>query len=377
MNKKKVLILYDYFDPAYKAGGPIRSLVNLVKLLSSQFEISILTTNQDHDGSLLDVVPDQWISYGEKSSINYLSEKKRNYRSIKEAIKEVEPHTIYINGIYSLPFVVYPLRFLKERQDIKTIIAPRGMLQKESLSLKPIKKKGYLAFLKYFYLKQDICWHVTTDQEKDDLLKIFKATKSINLIGNVPSFNSVSFSNSPRNKQCTVFGTVALISPMKNVHLILESLKSIDRKIEYQLYGPIKDAGYWEACKRIIEQMPQHISVTYQGELLPDKVPDVIAAFDFYIQPSRSENFGHSIFEAFNQGVPVIISDQTPWQHLAVKNAGWDVDVKSEKSLVSAIEQALKLDEAAYTAYRQGARKVAEEYMAIHDFVSLYKKLLA
>ena len=83
MNKKKVLILYDYFDPAYKAGGPIRSLVNLVKLLRRQLDLHILTTNQDHDESILEVIPDQYVSYSDSAQVMYLSKQKRSYTSIK------------------------------------------------------------------------------------------------------------------------------------------------------------------------------------------------------------------------------------------------------------------------------------------------------
>ena len=41
-----------------------------------------------------------------------------------------------------------------------------------------------------------------------------------------------------------------------------------------------------------------------------------IARSDVFLLPTGGENFGHAIFEALSCGVPVLISDQTPWRGL-------------------------------------------------------------
>ena len=377
MNNKKVLLLYNFFDPAYKAGGPIRSLVNLVKLLEGTIELHVLCTNQDHDGSLLDVESDQWVSYGEATQVQYLSPKNRTYKHIRSIIAKLNPDLVYINGMYSLPFVVFPLRALKRKHAVKMIIAPRGMLQSQALSIKPLKKKLYLFFLKLVYLGEGVHWQVTTAQERTDLINFLKTENNIHLVGNVPTFNRAQLIRTPVKKKVKVFGTVALISPMKNIHLILEALGNIKEELEYHLYGPIKDHAYWQECQDIISKLPLHIKAHYAGEVPPSGVAESISGFDFYIQPSKSENFGHSIFEAFNQGVPVIISDQTPWKNLPTKNAGWDVDLNQQGALLHAVQEALSMDGRTYQQFQQGARKIAEHYMAEHDFVNLYLELFS
>ena len=47
MEKATILILYEFFYPGYKAGGPIQSLVNLVITLGKDFEFKIATTAFD------------------------------------------------------------------------------------------------------------------------------------------------------------------------------------------------------------------------------------------------------------------------------------------------------------------------------------------
>jgi hypothetical protein len=80
----RLLILYDYFDPAYKAGGPIRSLVNLVKVFEEQMDIHILSSDRDHDGTALKVESDRWIAYGKRSKVQYLSVARQNRQYIFE-----------------------------------------------------------------------------------------------------------------------------------------------------------------------------------------------------------------------------------------------------------------------------------------------------
>lgn len=375
MSKKKILIVYDYFDPAYKAGGPIRSLVNLVKLMEELFDFYILTSNQDHDGTTLLVEGDSWISYGKSSQALYMSKKNRGFAAIKKIISEVGPEVVYLNGIYSLPFVVYPLWILRKWNHTKIVIAPRGMLQAEPLSIKPGKKKVYLAVLAHFFLRSDVSWHVTNEQEKLELLKFSKEAQYISVIGNVPNFHENIQTESGASIKKKVFGTVALISPMKNIHLILEALANIPDELEYIIYGPIKDQLYWSECLDLIKELPSNIQVIYKGEIVPDQVGETICGFDYYIQPSKSENFGHSIFEAFNQAIPVIISDQTPWRNLQELKAGWDVNLKNPNPLVSAIKKAIQLDDDTYLKYRFGARKVAEKYMEENDFIQDYQEL--
>lgn len=340
--------------------------------MQTHLDIYVLSTNQDHDGTELDVIADNWLPYGENAKVQYLSKSNRKYGSIKSIMDEVQPDVVYLNGMYSVPFVIYPLIALKQLKHVKTVIAPRGMLQRQSLSIKPLKKKLYLNLLNLFLLNRNVHFHVTTTQEMDELQKFFFQRRHLHLVGNVPSFNPdmASFTETRVNRK--VFGTVALISPMKNIHLILQALKLINDPVEYHIYGPVKDENYWHKCMDIISTIPEHIKVSHQGDIEPGKVDAVISSFDFYIQPSKSENFGHSIFEAFNQGIPVIISDQTPWKSLKEKQAGWDVDLREHSALRIAMEEALGMDDVTYVKYRNGARKIAEQYMQEHDFVQLY-----
>ena len=125
--------------------------------------------------------------------------------------------------------------------------------------------------------------------------------------------------------------TIALIGPMKNILPIIRTLHDMEANIAYCLYGPIKDKAYWKVCLDAANKLPGNVTFEYLGVASPKDVPEILRQHDFYIQPSRSENFGHSIFEALMAGLPVITSHKTPWNGLEKKKAGWNVMADSEK----------------------------------------------
>ena len=52
----------DWFLPGYQAGGPIRSVANIVAALSSDFEFYIVTRNTDLvGGPYKDIEPNKWL----------------------------------------------------------------------------------------------------------------------------------------------------------------------------------------------------------------------------------------------------------------------------------------------------------------------------
>ena len=49
----RILTFVDYYLPGYKAGGPIRTIANMVSQLGGEFEFLIVTRERD----FLDTVP--------------------------------------------------------------------------------------------------------------------------------------------------------------------------------------------------------------------------------------------------------------------------------------------------------------------------------
>ena len=46
-----------------------------------------------------------------------------------------------------------------------------------------------------------------------------------------------------------------------------------------------------------------------------------------FVLPTKTENFGHAIYESMACGLPVLISDKTPWHNLEKNKAGFDLSL--------------------------------------------------
>ena len=51
MDRPKVLVFIDWYLPGYKAGGPVRSLANLVDHLRGRVDFHIVTRNTEYTES--------------------------------------------------------------------------------------------------------------------------------------------------------------------------------------------------------------------------------------------------------------------------------------------------------------------------------------
>lgn len=361
-----VYIIYDYFFPAYKAGGPIQSLLNLADQLGKVLDIKIVCSNKDHDEMELSVTKEEWTNMDGKK-VFYTA---KGFKGIKEAIRK-RADVIFINGIYSYHFSFLPALLLKGRK----IISVRGMLHPGGLSQKSFKKQVYLFIWKLLRLHRNCEYHATTLEEKAHILKAFGKETRVWIAPNLPHI--LAYQKLPAKKKGQlVLCTVALISPMKNHLLVLESLVQCSDEIVYHIFGPVKDEIYWDKCKAVIEQLPENVRVNYHGDIPPVMIPEVLGKSQVFIQPSKSENFGHSIYEAFTTGLPVITSHFTPWNHLEQHKAGYNVSLNDASELINAIHFFADMENAEFDQWSESARKYALQAIDIdaikRDYLEMF-----
>ena len=55
--------------------------------------------------------------------------------------------------------------------------------------------------------------------------------------------------------------------------------------------------------------------------------------------PSRTENFSYTVLESLQAGIPLLISDQTPWRDLQSQRVGWDLPLEDLSAWAAALEQ--------------------------------------
>ncbi len=381
MQKKKILIFSDWFYPGYKAGGPIKSLFNLSIALQYQYDVYVFTSDSDitENKSYSKIDTNSWIKPFVNSEIKvfYCSKSNLNSKSINNILNEVNPEFVYLNHMWSYWFVLKPLVICFVKFNfIKVVLCPRGALFESAIHYLNtyVKKRILLAVIQLFSIHKHILFHATSWQEKFTIKKYFGEVNII-LANNLPDLHQPAFSPITKNKGELKIVFIARIVEIKNLKILLQNLQLVKSNITLTIAGPIGDKEYWLSCLSVIKKLPHNITVTYVGVIIPIDILPLIQKHHLYCLPTQGENFGHSIFESFLSGRPVLISDQTPWLDLNKKNAGWDINLNQNYPLVPFIEKAAKWEQESFNLYCKGAWDLAHEYISNPNLISDYNHL--
>jgi glycosyltransferase involved in cell wall biosynthesis len=353
---KKIFISIPWFSPAFKAGGPVQSISNMVNQLKEGYEFYIYSSNADLHGLPLHITEtDSWCNYNANTKVWYAGRNDRS-KNLVEQVGMIKPDKLFIIGIFDWHFNLVPLFFCK---GVHKILSARGMLHPGALSQKAVKKKTFLQLMKWFGLTKRCSFHATDTVEAGYIRNHFGAYAIIHEAGNFPRWIGPGIFMHKDSGQLHLV-SIGIVSAMKNILLVLQALEQCKSAVQFDIYGPVKDALYWENCLQQMKLLPPNIQVFYHKEITPDKVPEKMHASHVFIMPSKSENFGHAIYEALSGGLPVITSEFTPWNGLEVENAGLNVQ-NDAGTLATAINFFAGMNETAFEKWRRGAVGYAEK----------------
>jgi glycosyltransferase involved in cell wall biosynthesis len=370
---KKIMIIIPWFDPAYRAGGPVRSIVNMVKAMNGLATFHIFTGDKDVDGSKLAVSEkNAWVDYDEHVKVWY-NDSPKPFKNLKKEVNALKPDVVFIIGLFDYVYNILPVFLLKHSHKIVSV---RGMLHPGALSQKPLKKRLFLSLLKSSGVLSQLAFHATDATESQYIKNILGSKQKIHIAENFP--RDIGQQQREANSQSHVLRllSIGLISPMKNHLLILEALKKTSLSIEYTIAGAVKDHQYWQDCQACIKSMPVHVSVRYNGEVEPHTVEGLLKNSDLFILPSKSENYGHAIIEALFCAVPVITSHHTPWNELRENKAGINIDL-TPTEILNALHFFTSMSELELNEWRDGARNYAMMKTDKTKIVKQYQSMFA
>ncbi len=368
--KPKILIFIDWYVPAYKAGGPIRSVYTTVETFSDRYEFFVITSNTDIDNKQINVETDKWCKQG-SANVLYLTKDAINSKRFVKEVEHICPKFIYLNSLFSHKFTLQPLSLFKNTH--KVILAPRGMLGKESLAIKPLKKKLFLSYAKLFGVYKNVYWHATSEIEKEEIIKVFGEKSRIFIEPNIALVPNTLKIIPKRVGELSLI-MVGRIVPIKNILFLLEVLKEVDENnhLRLTLIGPVEDTEYWNRCQQAIKELPKSVNVQMLGAQPPEQVRKQIENNHLLVSTSLNENFGHSIAEALSLGRPVLVSEHTPWKDLKQKGIGADLPLSVERfkrELVSWINY----DDNRFSAIQQNVYQYAKNHFV--PKVSIFEKV--
>lgn len=330
--KPVVVVLVGHYLPGSKAGGPIRSVANLVAALGDEFDFRVITQDRDLGDAapFPDLPTDRWTDIG-KASVRYLPPDEWNRAGLSASIRSAEPDLVYTQSYFSPLTSAWP-RLLARRGALEAplLVAPRGEFSPGALAQKSPKKRLFLALSRLLGLHRGVLWHATAEEEAAEIRRNIPGA---NVFVAPPFPTASSFEAAPpREKRSGELRAVFVgrISPKKGLDRAVRLVNALDEDATLDVYGPDEDVAYAELCRAADARG----RVRWHGPAAPEEVPHLFAKAHVFLFPTLGENYGHAIMESLQSGTPVVLSEHTPWRGLKPLGIGADVPDDDDAYLV-------------------------------------------
>lgn len=362
--------------PSDEATGPVQSLLELADALSDEFHFRVIARDSKFSLHGESRAAPAWERC--RSVERYCcSMAWWGARGFARLLRSTPHDILMLNGFFDPEFTI-PALLLRHVGLVPrrpTILAPRGEFSKGALELKSARKQTYLNVVRGLRLIDGVWLHATGEQEANEIRAAcpwasrIAVAPNIRLLRPPPARGQLDGANVPLR---LVF--MSRVDRKKNLDYALQVLARIQVPVVLDIYGPISDDAYWAECERMIARLPDRVKARYQGVIPHNAVCATLAGYDLFLLPTRGENFGHAIFDALEAGLPVLISDRTPWHDLG--DAGYALPLVEPAAFQVAIEGYARLGPAERAVMRRAARSAAESAIKEGDAVGRSRSML-
>lgn len=316
---KKILILAGRYLPGHKDGGPLRTLINISEALGDEYDIHIACWDRDQGDTqpYPDVKVGEWNQVG-KAKVFYVEQGGFTDELLLSLIEGKD--VVYLCSFYDE--YGYKTLLLNKRNKIscKVALASMGVFSKSALAQKALKKKVFITLCKMLGVFKDVVWSVTSELEAEDVKRVIGNNINYVVAEDLPRTTIPGLSNKSEGPMKIAF--LSRVCEHKNPMVVIDAVSRMKNKnVELTLFGPIQEPEYWNECLKKLKN--SDIRWKYEGDVPSDDVQKVLSQQDVLVLPTKSENYGHVIFEAMSVGCVPIISDRTPWAVVEEKNAGY------------------------------------------------------
>lgn len=226
---------------------------------------------------------------------------------------------IHVNCIWNFVFIFGLLAAFFFRK--KIILSTRGMLRIEHIRASKLKIFIFYYFLRTLLKKFDM-FHVTSEWEKQDLIKLGINEKNICFIYNLNNVACKNFysENKHRTRSNFIYLYVGRIHPYKRVLELIDAFVSLPKASlncsTLQIIGPHSDVEYSQLVKKKIKTAPNEAKILIYDFKEGPELQKFYDMSDVLVMPSKSENFGMSILEALRSDMLVVVPELSPWPEI-------------------------------------------------------------
>lgn len=315
----RVLLFAPMYPPAFRGGGPIRTLEALAKTAPPRYDTKVVTRDRDHGvDEALPVDADEWTNR-EGVTVMYSNVGRlRQYVKALRAARATRPELLYVNSFFDFRLSIIPqvLSALLWFGRPLLLVAPRGEFGSAAIRSKSAKKRVFIAAYRLSGLPGRVTWHASSSFEEADIRELWGADARVIVRQNetlLPSRCDVSGIPHEPSKRPLALASIGRLVEHKGLHLAIAGLRKASAPVTLDVYGPAEDEAYRAQCVSLAEELPVHVTVRFHDALPHDQVRVTLKDYDAMIMPTAGENFGHIIAESLSVCCPVICSQSTPW----------------------------------------------------------------
>jgi glycosyltransferase involved in cell wall biosynthesis len=361
--RKRILIFAPSFYPAIRAGGPARSLTNLVDELASAHDVDVVTSDRDHGStSPFPNLSGRTVHRGEARIHYWNTARRASYiRSIRTVAGQ--PFDIVLlNSIWSIPFSFIPatMRLVGMLRTSNLILMPRGELEPGALALESSKKATAMPVVRRVYRSAVDVFGATSDSEMENLARW---NPGLPVLRVSVSPDAVPFGAPSEEASRLRLLFLGRIHPTKGLLPLLRALSGAPFDLELSIAGPVGDEEYWQECQAAIQLLDPLTQVRYIGEVSRVAAVHLLHEHDAVVSLTAGENFGHVFAEALQAGCPVVATPFTPWTSTLENGGGFVVlDRDDPREVAEVLGLLAAMSRAERAELRKSARSAYEQW---------------
>jgi glycosyltransferase involved in cell wall biosynthesis len=333
----RVLHVMPYFAPAFRYGGPPRSVLGLCRaLLHAGVEVEVLTTTADGpselpssplEGDLYEGVPVRYLPRG-------FPRRFFGARGLGAALDAAIARNdlVHVHGLWSAPGWAAGRRARRAR--VPLVISPRGMLDPGSIAQRAWRKRIAYRLIERRGLLDAAFLHATSDAEARAVRAWVPGAPVVTLPNGVEALPVPSTAGAEIRRRLGVPDGAPIVTFLGRIHPIkrLDLLaQAFDRVLAFRPDTRLVIAGPDERGHRLLLE-PRFAArrVHWAGQLGEADKWALLSASSLLVLCSDSESFGLSAAEAMAAGVPVVATRTCPWEEIESVGAGFWVAQEPE-----------------------------------------------
>lgn len=333
----RVVHITPYFAPAFRYGGPPRSVLGLCQgLQAAGVEVEVITTTADGpvdlpasraDGDVFGGVPVRYLP----AAFPRRWFGARFADTLNRAFAHAD--LCHIHGLWNVP--EWRAAALARAQGLPYVLSPRGMLQAGSRSHHRFRKQIAYRLLEQKNVAAADRLHATSPDEARALAAIVGDARVVMIPNGVdvdrvndrgPSVRA-RLGIDPADPVVVFLGR---LHPIKRIDLLAAAMARVRERFanaHLVLAGP-DEGGHLATLQDALSPLGRHVHVL--GAVDDRDKWTLLAESTMLVLCSDSESFGLAAAEALAAGLPIVATRTVPWEALARESCGFWVEQRAD-----------------------------------------------